>query len=118
MRHASLKNTEEVGMRGDESIPDDLLSYVRPEQRVPAEDPPLCPDPEDGGRGAGGLSPGFSGCTPSGAPSIAPEKLLRALLLQALYTIRSERQLMEQLDFNLLYRWLMWDWTWTIPSGM
>src|SRR4029450_11041637 len=42
-----------------------------------------------------------------GRPSIAPEKLLRALLLQALYTIRSERQLMEQLDFNLLFRWVV-----------
>ena len=42
-----------------------------------------------------------------GRPSIAPEKLLRALLLQALYTIRSERQLMEQLDYNLLFRWFV-----------
>ena len=42
-----------------------------------------------------------------GRPSIAPEKLLRALLLQVLYTIRSERQLMEQLDYNLLYRWFV-----------
>jgi hypothetical protein len=42
-----------------------------------------------------------------GRPSIRPEKLLRALLLQALYTIRSERQLMEQLDFNLLFRWFV-----------
>ena len=54
-----------------------------------------------------------------GRPSIAPEKLLRALLLQVLYTIRSERQLMEQLDYNMLYRWFvglnmddpMWDVT-------
>lgn len=43
----------------------------------------------------------------TGRPSIPPEKLLRALLLQALYTIRSERQLMEQLDFNLLFRWFV-----------
>jgi len=42
-----------------------------------------------------------------GRPSIPPEQLLRALLLQVLYTIRSERQLMEQLDFNLLYRWFV-----------
>jgi transposase len=42
-----------------------------------------------------------------GRPSIAPEKLLRALLLQALYTIRSERQLIEQLDYNLLFRWFV-----------
>ena len=54
-----------------------------------------------------------------GRPSIAPENLLLALLLQALYTIRSDRQLMEQLDYNLLYRWFvglnmddpMWDVT-------
>ena len=42
-----------------------------------------------------------------GRPSIPPEQLLRALLLQALYTIRSERQLMEQLDYNLLFRWFV-----------
>lgn len=42
-----------------------------------------------------------------GRPSIAPEKLLRALLLQVLYILRSERQLMEQLDYNLLFRWFV-----------
>ena len=42
-----------------------------------------------------------------GRPSIAPEKLLRALLLQVLYTIRSERMLLEQLDYNLLFRWFV-----------
>ena len=42
-----------------------------------------------------------------GRPSIAPEKLLRALLLQALYSVRSERLLMEQLDYNLLFRWFV-----------
>src|SRR5512145_1657039 len=42
-----------------------------------------------------------------GRPSIPPERLLRALLLQVLYTIRSERQLMEQLDYNLLFRWFV-----------
>ena len=42
-----------------------------------------------------------------GRPSVPPEQLLRALLLQALYTIRSERQLMEQLDYNLLFRWFV-----------
>ena len=42
-----------------------------------------------------------------GRPSVLPEKLLRALLLQTLYTIRSERQLMEQLDYNLLFRWFV-----------
>src|SRR5712692_3443754 len=43
----------------------------------------------------------------SGRPSIAPEKLLRALLLQVLYTVRSERLLMEQLDYNFLFRWFV-----------
>jgi transposase len=43
----------------------------------------------------------------NGPPSIAPEKLLRALLLQAFYSVRSERQLMEQLDYNLLFRWFV-----------
>ena len=44
---------------------------------------------------------------PLGRPSIAPEKLLRALLLQAFYSIRSERQLMERLEFDLLFRWFV-----------
>ena len=44
---------------------------------------------------------------PGGRPSIAPEKLLRALLLQVLYSVRRERLLMEQLDYNLLFRWLV-----------
>jgi len=44
---------------------------------------------------------------PTGRPSIAPEKILRALLLQVLYSIRSERVLMEQLDYNLLFRWFV-----------
>jgi transposase len=55
-----------------------------------------------------GLSPRFARMyAKRGRPSIAPEKLLRALLLQVLYTIRSERQLMEQLDYNVLYRWFV-----------
>ena len=54
------------------------------------------------------LSPRFTKMyAKRGRPSIAPEKLLRALLLQVLYTIRSERQLMEQLDYNMLYRWFV-----------
>jgi len=66
------------------------------------------------------LSPAFEGLySKVGRPSIPPEKLLRALLLQAFYSIRSERQLMEQLDYNLLFRWfvglsmdaLVWDAT-------
>ena len=53
-------------------------------------------------------SPGFEKLyAKSGRPSIPPEKLLRALLLQAFYSVRSERQLMEQLDYNLLFRWFV-----------
>jgi transposase len=54
------------------------------------------------------LSPAFNGLYSTfGRPSIAPEKLLRALLLQVLYTVRSERMLMEQLEYNLLFRWFV-----------
>jgi transposase len=62
------------------------------------------------------LSAPGANCSPTGGarrlsrrgrPSIPPEKLLRALLLQAFYSIRSERQLMEQLDYNLLFRWFV-----------
>ena len=55
-----------------------------------------------------GCRPASIGCTRrSGRPSIPPEKLLRALLLQMLYSIRSERLLMEELDYNILYRWFV-----------
>src|SRR5215469_16186795 len=55
---------------------------------------------------AAGVAPALDAMYAAGGrPSIAPEKLLRALLLQLLYTVRSERQLMEQLDYNLLFRW-------------
>jgi hypothetical protein len=54
------------------------------------------------------LSPEFARLYPkTGRPSIPPEKLLRALLLQMLHSVRSERQLMEQLDYNLLFRWFV-----------
>ena len=54
------------------------------------------------------LSPAFATLYASiGRPSIPPEKLLRALLLQAFYSVRSERQLMEQLEYNLLFRWFV-----------
>ena len=54
------------------------------------------------------LSPQFAKLySVTGRPSIPPEKLLRALLLQAFYTVRSERQLMEQLEYNLLFRWFV-----------
>lgn len=53
------------------------------------------------------LSPNFETLATTGRPSVAPEHLLRALLLQVLYSIRSERLLVEQLQYNLLFRWFV-----------
>jgi transposase len=84
-----------------------MLSYLSPEKRVP-KDHPLRPIREMVDQALRELSPRFEGLYAwTGRPSIAPERLLRALLLQALYTMRSERQLMEQLDYNLLFRWFV-----------
>lgn len=81
-----------------------MFSYVSPEQRVPAEHP-LRPIRKMTDQIFKQLSPRFAGLYARvGRPSIAPEKLLRALLLQVLYSVRSERMLMEQLSYNLLFR--------------
>lgn len=94
-------------MRGTEDQQKALFSYVSQEDRIP-EDHPLralrkLVDPV-----LAKLSPRFDALyAESGRPSIAPEYLLRALLVQILYTIRSERLLMEQLSYNLLFRWFV-----------
>jgi transposase len=94
-------------MRGADQQPDAMFSYVSPEQRVP-KDHPLRPIREMANQALEELSPRFSKIyAASGRPSIAPEKLLRALLMQVLYSVRSERMLMEQLDYNLLFRWFV-----------
>ena len=94
-------------MRGDDRHPDAMFSYVAPEQRVPA-DHPLRAIRTMVDTALRDLSPEFARLyPPTGRPSIPPEKLLRALLLQMLYSVRSERQLMEQLDYNLLFRWFV-----------
>jgi len=94
-------------MRGDDRGPDAMFSYIRPEQRVPA-DHPLRPIRAMVDGALRELSREFAPLYPTtGRPSIPPEKLLRALLLQLLYSVRSERQLMEQLDYNLLFRWFV-----------
>jgi transposase len=94
-------------MRGDDRYPDAMFSYIRPEQRVPA-DHPLRPIRAMVDRALREMSPEFARLYPkTGRPSIPPEQLLRALLLQLLYSVRSERQLMEQLDYNLLFRWFV-----------
>ena len=95
-------------MRGDDVEQQGAMwSYVPMEQRIPADHPlrVLRPMVDAVLRE---LSPRFTELySRVGRPSIAPEKLLRALLLQVLYTIRSERLLMEQLDYNLLFRWFV-----------
>ena len=94
-------------MRGADEQPGSMFSYVSLEDRVPA-DHPLRAIRRITDRALDRLSPQFGALYVNfGRPSIPPEQLLRALLLQALYTIRSERQLMEQLDYNLLFRWFV-----------
>jgi transposase len=94
-------------MRGKDEQQLDVFSYLNPEQRVP-QDHPLRPLRVMTDEALQQLRPRFNSLyAKTGRPSIAPEKLLRALLLQALYSVRSERMLMEQLDYNLLFRWFV-----------
>ncbi len=94
-------------MRGSDERQPTMFSYISAEERVPANHPlrslralvePVLKE----------LSPRFDEMySKIGRPSIPPERLLRASLLQVLYTIRSERQLMEHLDYNILFRWFV-----------
>ena len=94
-------------MRGDNEQQVGMYSYIMPEQRVPA-DHPLRPIRKMTDEIFKQLSPRFAQLySHTGRPSIAPERLLRALLLQVLYSVRSERMLMEQLEYNLLFRWFV-----------
>ena len=94
-------------MRGGDVRTEGLFSYLSCEARVPA-DHPLRPIRTIVDQALTMLSPAFEQLySDIGRPSIPPEKLLRALLLQALYSVRSERQLMEQLGYNLLFRWFV-----------
>ena len=94
-------------MRGADEQPGAMFSYVSLEDRVPA-DHPLRAIRRITDRALERISPKPGSLyIHFGRPSIPPERLLRALVLQALYTIRSERQLMEQLDYNLLFRWFV-----------
>jgi transposase len=94
-------------MRGDGVLQESLFSYLSCEARVPAEHPlrrirvivDAALERLDGTFG--------ELYSERGRPSIAPEKLIRALLLQVFYSVRSERQLMEQLHYNLLFRWFV-----------
>lgn len=94
-------------MRGADSRSGELFSYVDLEKRVPASHP-LRVIREIVNTALGSLSEGFSELySGMGRPSISPEMLLRAMLLQAFYTVRSERQLMERIEFDLLFRWFV-----------
>jgi transposase len=94
-------------MRGEEQRSEGFFSYVRLETRI-AADHPMRAIRELVDAALTELSRDFGKLyAREGRPSIPPERLLRALLLQAFYTVRSERQLMEQLDYNLLFRWFV-----------
>ena len=96
-----------VPMRGDDPRHDGMFSYITPEARV-RPDHPLRPIRRMTDAALAQLSSRFDRLySTTGRPSIPPEKLLRALLLQMLYSIRSERLLMEELDYNILYRWFV-----------
>ena len=94
-------------MRGPDDQTNHMFSYLSPEQRVRA-DHPLRAIRTMTDRVFAELSPRFTTMySDIGRPSIPPEQLLRALLLQSLYTVRSERLLMEEIDYSVLYRWFV-----------
>src|SRR2546422_8998722 len=100
--------SEEARMRGEGTGSEPhMWSYVPLERRIPS-DHPLRPLRAMGDTILGELSPQFDQLySKVGRPSIPPEHLLRALLLQVLYSVRSERLLMEELDYNMLFRWFV-----------
>jgi len=96
-----------VAMRGDDEICGCLFSSIDLEDRVRA-DHPLRPIREIANAALAALSGDFAVLYSGlGRPSVPPEKLLRAMLLQAFYSVRSERQLMERIEFDLLFRWFV-----------
>ena len=91
-------------MRGADSKQEAMFSYVSPEERVPPKHP-LRPIRAMIAEALAQMDRRFEKLySQTGRPSIAPERLIRALLLQVLYSIRSERLLIEQLEYNLLFR--------------
>ena len=94
-------------MRGQQERTGPLFSYISTEDRIPATHP-LRQVRRLADQALDRLNPHFCRLYPEGGrPSIPPEQLLLALLLQAIYGIRSERLLIEQLDYNLLFRWFI-----------
>ena len=103
----ALTNKGSRPMRGDDQQTGHLFSYLSPDDRIPA-DHPLRPIRQMTDAVLRRLSSRFDRLySDIGRPSVPPEQLLRALLLQVLYTVRSERLLMEQLQYNLLFRWFV-----------
>jgi transposase len=93
-------------MRGPDEQTSHMFSYLSPEQRV-RQDHPLRAIRRMTDEVLASLSPRFTKMySDMGRPSIPPEQLLRALLLQSLYTVRSERLLMEEIDYSVLFRWV------------
>ena len=94
-------------MRGSDEQTSGMFSYLSPEQRV-RPDHPLRAIRRMTDEVLAALSPRFTKMySDIGRPSIPPEQLLRALLLQSLYTVRSERLLMEEIDYSVLFRWFV-----------
>jgi transposase len=94
-------------MRGDDNLQEGMFGYISPEKRVPA-DHPLRPIRTMVDEILKEMSPQFAKLySDVGRPSIAPERLLRSLLLQIFYSVRSQRMLIEQLQYNLLFRWFV-----------
>ncbi len=94
-------------MRGTETKQATMLSLLSPEQRVP-KDHPLRGIKRLADEALAALAPTFDAMySPIGRPSVPPERLLKATVLMALYTVRSERLFCEQLDYNLLFRWFL-----------
>src|SRR5690606_24807615 len=103
----SIEMSPRTTMRGTDFQQEGMFSYVSPESRIPQAHP-LRPIRTMVDAALKGLSRRFDAMySQVGRPSIPPEKLLRALLLQVFYSVRSERLLMEQLDYNLLFRWFV-----------
>ncbi|OUL78172.1 transposase, partial [Paraburkholderia hospita] len=97
-------------MRGADTFTESLFSFRKLDDFVPASHP-LRAIRVMANKALAKMDRLFAGMyeadTKGGRPSIAPEKLLRAMLIQVLYSIRSERQLMEQVQYNLLFRWFI-----------
>jgi transposase len=97
-------------MRGADTFTESLFTLRKLEDFVPA-DHPLRSIRIMANAALPKMAPLFAGMyeaqAKGGRPSVAPEKLLRAMLLQVLYSVRSERQLMEQVQYNLLFRWFI-----------